>query len=65
MGNDFENSANGISAPENFVYLFFHALLGFGIGAVEQDLCLLRQGPNIIPADVFLHCCAAHGGHVT
>ena len=43
MGDDLEDSAERISGAQDFVDLFFHALLGFGIGAVEQNFLRSRE----------------------
>ncbi len=36
MCDDFKDAAERVAGLENFVDFFFHALLGFRVGAVEQ-----------------------------
>ena len=37
VSDNFENSAGGVSRAIGLIYHGFHALLGFGVDATEQD----------------------------
>ena len=65
MSYDFEDSADRIAGAQNLVDFFFHALLGIGIGAGEQDLVLGSQRFDLFPGNFSIgnrHC--THGNHV-
>ena len=51
MGDDFEDAAERVSGLENFVDFFFHALLGFRVGAVEEDFFSIVEGADFFPRE--------------
>jgi hypothetical protein len=65
VGDDFEDSAERVSGFENLVDFFFHALLGFGVGAVQQDFFAGMERANLSQGTCPAKETLAGGDHVT
>ena len=64
MRHHLEDSAGGIAGAVHRVHLGLHALLGFLIGAVQQDFILGRQGANLGEGNRPRQARAAHLNHM-
>ena len=64
VGDDFKDAAEGVAGLEDFVDFFFHALLGFGVGAVQQDFPATVKRANLFPIDVTGNGNSAGGDYV-
>ena len=58
MGHHFKDAADRVAGAQSVVHFSFHALLGFGVGAVEQDFLFGMKLLELIPA----HFCIAQRG---
>jgi hypothetical protein len=47
--DNFKDAAHGVACAQGLVHFSFHALLGFGIGAVEQDFWFGMELLQLLP----------------
>ena len=64
MRDYFENAAHGIATLQDLINFFFHALLGFLLGTVQQDFVSLGEGGELLPRDFVLNRGCANRSHV-
>jgi hypothetical protein len=62
--HNLENSAGGVARAIGFVHYGFHALLGFGVDATEQDFRFPMQRHDLIPRGLPAQTFVPDGDHV-